>query len=403
LLLSLLFLVCGLALVGLQLVPWRVDPHRLRERAASAVKAERYDEAEAALARLDQKRALDWILQSKVDRALSRPEAALAALRHIPDSDPLAPLARYSEGHIALFDLHRAQVAEAALRRAVQLDPKSDEARQKLCQLYYILSLKAEFAAQFRAREAMGQVSFDHVYRACVIIRSGDETRQIIEKLREFVAADPSDRRSRLALANELRKLNRMEEAQEAQELLAALPEGDPQARAVRASLALDRGDLKATQAILAQGPAGDLDLAPLRGRLALARRDAQTAIREYQLAIAGRPDQRDILFGLGRALRMAGEHRAAEPYLKAAADLDSLQLLIKNLFSTAAASDPDLLHKLGAACEAVCRYPEARAWYGLALTQNPSAAKSREALARLLRQRPDQDVGHGVFKIGDP
>src|SRR5262249_7471654 len=156
-----------------------------------------------------------------------------------------------------------------------------------------------------------------------------------------FLAADPSDRRSRLALADELRKVNRTEEAQEAQQLLTALPADDPQARAVRANLALDRGDLTAARAILTEGPDGDPDLAPRRGRLALAGRDASAAVREFQVSLAARPGQRDILFGLGRALRMAGDDRAAEPFLKAAADVDAVQLLMKKLYSTAASSDP--------------------------------------------------------------
>jgi tetratricopeptide (TPR) repeat protein len=393
--LALCLLISGSALGGFLIVWGRrpVEPHRLREQAAAAVKAQRYAEAEAALARLNPKRSLDWILQSKVDGARGRPAAALADLAHIPDSDRLGALARHSAGYVWLHNLHRAEAALAAFRRALELDPESLPARRELSRLYYIRGMKAEFAAQFRALEARGQLTFDDVYHACVLVRGGAETRQIIQELREFLAADPADCRSRLALAEELRGLNRVLEAEQ---VLAVLPESDTEAQALRARLALDRGDPKAAQAMLAAGPRDDPDLAMLRGRLALARRDLPEAIREYRLALAAHPDQRDVLLGLGRALRLAGDHRAAEPYLQAAADRDGLALLMHDLVAPGATRDPRLLHKHGAACERLRLDPEARAWYGLALAYDPSAGDSRAALARLAHRAADPDQGPG-------
>jgi hypothetical protein len=61
----------GFRAVGL--APRPVEPGRLREQAAAAVKARRYEEAAAALARLPSKRALDWILQSQAELGRGRP------------------------------------------------------------------------------------------------------------------------------------------------------------------------------------------------------------------------------------------------------------------------------------------------------------------------------------------
>jgi tetratricopeptide (TPR) repeat protein len=348
-----------------------LDARQLRQQAARALKSQHYEDAAAALEKLPSKRPLDWILQSKVDQARHRPEEALADLSQIPDSDRLGALARYIEGVILLNDLHRAVAAESALRRAVALDPSAVPARQTLLFLYHRLSMKAEFAAQFAALEAMGQVIFDDIYHACVVSRGGTETEQIVERLTKFVEADPADRRSRLALAEELRALNRPAEVEP---VLGALPASDVAAQAIRARVALDRSDLQTTSAILKAGPADDPELAALRGRLALARRDAASAVREFRIAVAAFPDRRDVLLGLGRALRLVGDDRAAAPYLKAAADHDRLALLLHRLVTPGATSDARLLHELGAACETLNRGPEARAWHRLALNAGSGA-----------------------------
>jgi tetratricopeptide (TPR) repeat protein len=376
----LLILSGGGALAVIRLAARPVDPHRLRAQATAAVKAERFAEAEAALAQLPTKRPLDWILQSKVDLAGGRPDAALADLAHVPDTDRLGALARYSEGYLLFHSLHRAPAAERALRRAIQLDPRSVPARRELSYLYYILSMQREYAEQFRVLEALGQVTFDDVYHACILLRRGDETRQIVQELNEFLRVDPSDRRTRLALAVELRRLDR---GAEAQHVLAALPASDTRAQSLRAELALDRGDLETARQIVTAGPAHDPDLAPLRGRLALAGRDAQTALHEYRTALAAYPGRREVLSGLGRALRLAGDPHAAAPYLKAAAEYDQLELLMQNLVAPRAAADARLLFKLGAACEALQRYPEARAWFRLSYSAHP-ALETQAALARL-------------------
>jgi predicted Zn-dependent protease len=360
-----------------------LDARQLRQQAAAALKIEHYDVAAAALQKLPSKRPLDWVLQSKVNLAQHRPEEALADLSRIPDSDRLGALARYTEGVILLNDLHRALAAESSLRRAVALDPAAVPARQTLLFLYYTLSMKPEFGAQFAALEAMGQVIFDDVYHACVVNRGGTETEQIVERLSKFVKADPGDRRSRLALAEELRALNRPAEVEP---VLAVLPDSDVGAQTIRARVALDRSDLQTASAILEAGPTDDPELAALRGRLALARRDAPSAVRAFRIAVTALPDRRDVLLGLGRALRLVGDDRSAAPYLKAAADHDRLALLLQKLVTPGATSDARLLHELGAACEALNRGPEARAWHRLALNAGSGAVpKSPE---QSIRQR---------------
>jgi tetratricopeptide (TPR) repeat protein len=371
-------------LVAGALAQLRGDDRRTRGMALGAFQAQRFEEAGSALAQLSWKTAADWILAARVELAQGRPESAVGALRHVTDSDPRGAEARYLEGSMELQNRHRPWAAEAALLAALKRAPKMTSARQKLFQLYYTFSMKRQCAEQFRALEAFGEPTVDDVYRACVTNRPGAERERLVTKLKEFLAADPSDRRSRLALAEELRKFNRLAEAEQA---LSGLARSDPIARALRVRVALEQSDLKWADALLADGAPDDRELAPMRGRLALARGDVKRAVHEFRIAHAACPDDREILFGLGKALRLAGDDAAAAPLLETAARCDTLELLIQNLVVPGATSDATALHNLGAACEACGRLPEARAWYRLALGQNPTSSPTRQALARLERQ----------------
>ena len=66
------------------------------------------------------------------------------------------------------------------------------------------------------------------------------------------MAADAGGRWSRLALAEPLRRLDRPGEAEKA---LAPLPESDPETRAERVLVAMDRGDFARAESPLSGGP----------------------------------------------------------------------------------------------------------------------------------------------------
>ena len=68
-----------------------------------------------------------------------------------------------------------------------------------------------------------------------------------------MLESDPDDRASRLALAEDNRRLGRLSEAESA---LARLPSNDPDARAARVRLALDGGRMDVAADLLAKGPA---------------------------------------------------------------------------------------------------------------------------------------------------
>ena len=138
----------------------------------------------------------------------------------------------------------------------------------------------------------------------------------------------PTTAASRLALAENLRHGR---PPRRGREVLAPLPASDPDARAIRVRLALDRGDDRKAEALLAEGPTDHAELARLRGRLRAGRAaTGPAAVKHFRAAYKAEPDDRDTLFGLGQALTLAGDRAAAAPYLDAARKLDAVGALIQ-------------------------------------------------------------------------
>jgi tetratricopeptide (TPR) repeat protein len=360
-----------------------VDPDRIRQQVESDLRSGRYEQAAAALARLHRSTPRDDFLKAQVARALGHPDEALADLAGIPDSDPSAAQARLLAGDIELRRdcVHRAEVA---LLAALELDPNLVQAHGQLIYIYGMLLRRRELNEHFLALSRLAPMTFDNVFHWCLTRNAVWEPHERALDLKRFVAADPHDRGSRVALAETLRQIGRRAEAAE---VLSVLPESDADARAVRARIALDRGDDREVESILAEGPADHPELARLRGRFALAHRDGPAAVRHFRAAYAAEPDDRDTVFGLGTALALVGDPAAA-PFLRDSKAYDSLGALLTRAANPANHKDAALIRALGAACEAVHRIPEARAWYKLGVQNNPLDEKAQKALYRVERTR---------------
>lgn len=360
-----------------------VDPDRLWNEAETDFQAGRYDRTEASLARLARLReptGLDWILRAQVAMVRRRDDEAIADLARVPEGHRMAAQARLLAGQLELRR-KRVRKAESWLLEATRLDPALVQAHRELVYIYGMQLRRPELSARFRTLAGLTPLSYDNVWHWCLTRNSLWEPREIVDELRRYVEADPEDRESRLALADNLRRLSRWTEAEST---LAPITDADPDARAVRARIALDRGDDATAEELLAGGAPGHAELARMRGRLALARRDGPAAVKHFQAALAADPDHRDAVFGLGQALAMAGDPAAAAPYIAAARDHDALGTLMQRASTPEGRKDPELMRALGAACEKIHRTPEARAWYDLAIRTNPLDQQAQKALFRL-------------------
>jgi tetratricopeptide (TPR) repeat protein len=271
--------------------------------------------------------------------------------------------------------------AREAFEHAKQLDPTLAPARLGLIWIHALRMERAQALAEFAELAALRPLDFDQALLWTQIRCSAWDQDKVVPQLQVLLENDPSDRGVRLTLGEGLRRLGRPAEALE---VVASLGGSDPEALAIRARLALDRGDLTAAEVILAQAPSEHPELAELRGQSALMRRNGPNAVAQFQRALAARPDDRGCLSGLAQALRLSGQAQAAEPWLQTVHRLDTLLDLVRRAAEMTHRDDPELLRALGAACAALQLVPEARAWYGLAIARDPLNSESQIALYRL-------------------
>ena len=381
-------IVTGVLLTTAALLSWSrrpPDPERWFREARAELDAGHPDRAEKAIRELERLRPptpFDRLLRAQVDEAQDRPEAGLANLAAIDDAHPLAPVARLLAGQIEVRR-HRLRAAEAQFLRTVTLEPKAIQAHRELTYLYNIQQRQADLDRELHALSELDSLSFERLVHWGKTRNTVWKPDRDCDELAKFVAADPDDRRSRLALAEGLRRLSRWDEAVAA---LASLPDSDPDARARRALIALDRDDREEFDRLVTGGAMDNALMAQLRGKLALKDGRFAEAVTDLRLAYQTDPTDRSVLQSLGAALRGTGDDSAAEPFFAAARRFDAITPLISRASTRAGETDPALPAQLGAACEAAGRLFEARAWYKLALANDPLNGGVQKAVFRLGR-----------------
>jgi tetratricopeptide (TPR) repeat protein len=359
------------------------DPKRLDllYAAWSEYNARRYDRARAILDRRAKDvspTALDWMLRARIAESQGQPDEALDHLSKIPDTDAISAQAWLLRGQI-VHSRHRARAAEAAYRHAVKLDPNLIQPHRELAYLYALERRSAECDAQFRALARLMPLDYVLAFAWCqnfCRIWDPNEARKV---LTAFLIEDPDDRASRLALATSWQLTNQLAEA-EAE--LGPLPETDPDARALRAQFAIERGEPERAEALVREGPADHARLNVLRGQLAMHARQSRQAVSYFQAAMSKEPEDRDAIQGLGLALRRLADPQAQQ-YLDLAAKHDLLTRTIKESVVTIH-SDTRLFFKLGEICESLNHLEEARVWYQLAIGRDPLDTPAQHALTRV-------------------
>jgi tetratricopeptide (TPR) repeat protein len=380
-------IVLGIGTAFVAVAIWRVqarpDPDRIWREAEANIRVGRTVQAEALLARLSslrQAKAEDWVLRAQVSVARERFDEALASLRQVPAQHPLAAEAWFMTGRIERQS-HRLRHAEAAFRRAIELEPGLVKAHKELVYLFGVQLRRRDVDAEFKALSRLTTLSHHDLFTWCVTHFSV-WAPDIADDLESFIKADPLDRFSRLALAKLLVDKPGMENRVE--RTLDTLPPSDLAAAAIRIELRLNHGRISEAVALLDQSPRHRPELARLRGRIALMRGDVASAIDHFKNALSDEPYDRVSLSELGRALLIKGEKTSAAIYLAQARRLDDVYnfvVKVRRPDQENRASDPAHLGRL---CEAAGLLAEARGWYLLAIARDPLDAQAQQALWRL-------------------
>jgi len=320
------------------------------------------------------------VMRGRLLLAQGRDADALAIFESIPRSSPHFPIAMQMAGQMHLR-AGRLVPAETDFLAAIEADGNTVIPRRELIYIYGLQLRRRELREVFAGLAKVSPMSFGNVFHWCLTRGNDWEPQEIIDDMTKFLAADPSDRWSRIALARSLLRLSKRHEARKALEPLAA---DDPDAIALRAQIALDDGDPDLASKLLASGPRDHFDLAVMRARQALALAEFEKARDEFTIALKLDADNRDAIVGMARVLAALGETDEARSWLERSANLDKLATLVQKAASPGAESDLALIRALALGCESVGHTAEAKAWWNLVAARNPLDQEAQSALYRL-------------------
>jgi tetratricopeptide (TPR) repeat protein len=360
------------------------DPGALAAEIRLVLNQRQWSRAESLLTQLARRRpplTEEVLLRAELELGRGRVEQAVRLLTGIPTIDPLAATARLRAGQMEK-SRDRARPMEALFLEALRLEPRLAPARRELIRLYALQARRADLNTQYHALAALEPLPYEDVLLWTASVEDIWINETIRTQLERYLAADPEDRRSRLALAEVLLRSNQCEESEA---LLRPFPDSDPDARVLRARLALDRLRLEEVHSLLDQGAVEHAGLALLRGQLAVRLNDPASAARQFRIALRQDPTNREAIHGLSIVLQKLEQAEAAACYQEQAQHWRHLAALLERARDVAQGrSDPDLIRQLAAACEHVGQLAKARAWYQLALGLDPLDAAVQQALYRL-------------------
>ena len=188
------------------------------------------------------------MLEAQLASADGDIDKALTALALVPDEHRIASQARLMSGR-----LYRQQKslpkAEVELRKALDLKPELVDAHKELIYILGIQSRRREVDAEFHALAKLTKLTHHDLF-TWALTHFTHWNPDIVQDLDGFIAADPDDRYSRLAVVELL--LERPEVEDYIKRILAPLPNTDPDALALRINLAFNLGRFDEAESMLA-------------------------------------------------------------------------------------------------------------------------------------------------------
>jgi tetratricopeptide (TPR) repeat protein len=297
----------------------------------------------------------------------------------------------------ALLRIGRLDDAEIAWGETLRLDPTSPDAGWGLLEIYYMEG-RAQEARRLALRlHEVEPDPHDRVQFLLELVRQDAQSPNpgwLVQWFEPVVRRNPGELGPTLALGVALvrngdlgRGLDLLRQAvdEHPESLVAweALLTGFDEAGEVDGlGQALDR---------LPPTLAAEPRFARFRGRVAQERQEWAVAAREFRRARLADPDDPKLRYRLSRALRQVGAtaeaeplHRSYQSYQAALGDVRRLYMEANAIKTLGVEPRPDLYRRLGDLRERMGLRDEARAWYRLALNEQPDDPVSRAAIERL-------------------
>jgi thioredoxin-like negative regulator of GroEL len=336
------------------------------------------------------------LISAQALTSLGRCPEARARLARIADNSPNGPIARIREAEILLLCDGYAARAERLLQRAIELDPRSSEARRLLLYLYRVEDRPHD------AREvAWSAYECAPLEDRCRILATWFlcefaqlKAHEVFPMLHRFIKNDPTDVDAAVALAGVL--FGQADVKGALRELEARSPPAEHlNGRALLVQCHFDLGDAETARSLLETWRnKDDSRYWRLRGIEAqLFGQDPRQAIEWFRRVLEKHPDDWQIRHRLAASLRAAGQFSEADAEQNETYRIQSVVTheAVKNIIDQRLRrldTDAAARYEMGQFYEQLCRHREARCWYDEAQRLDPSHAASREAVARLAGQK---------------
>ena len=164
------------------------------------------------LSRLRKPTPMDWFLRGQLAVVRKHADEAIDFLSRVPEDHYLVARARLLAGQTELR-LNRVRHAEEWLIAATRLDPMLVQAHRELIYIYGTQLRRAELNTEFivLSKAIQNLKAFDNALAHWCLLRSNSwEPGKMIGPLGRYIDADPDDRWSRLALAENYRRMGQV-------------------------------------------------------------------------------------------------------------------------------------------------------------------------------------------------
>jgi tetratricopeptide (TPR) repeat protein len=326
-----------------------------------------------------------------------RPEVALEHLRFARPRNPReAARVRFFEGK-AQYQLGRYDLAEAAWREALRLDPVVPEAGWALVDLLdregrgpeahalgmRVIEVEPDPLDRAHLLLEMARMDIDQVAPGSQVILFGPLARQHPDNL-------PMAQTLGLALVRDSRGAEGLQVLEDALRRHPDSPEAwDAWLTGLSGAFQPDR--LAEEFARLPKSMADDPRFAEHEGMVAQDSRDWHRAVKAFRRATAYEPYLGNLWYRLRAALQQAGDTDELGRVNRWYTSFEDAARRLRGVYDEAIAvkdigvsPHPDLYHRLADLRERMGRPDEARAWHRLVLRDDPSDAVSMAALDRL-------------------